>query len=239
MKFIINKSIKENIKSFKTFDLGFVEEDIDQLLNNSMIVLDKNTLPILIIDGVNYLINNFNPNNYKEDFEILLTNSDLVSLGEGSFTTLQTVTDAGNITDNSVVINNTLTTFGRIIYNDSSGLDRIEINNTAGGYVRLRASGRIELKENFLAAIKPSLLTANRTLDLPNETGTLTTENYVNERGSVLNTTTAVLSASDLNTAYPNAKDGFSVICPNVIGGGKYYIKAGAGWVYQQILAVV
>lgn len=38
---------------------------------------------------------------------------------------------------------------------------------------------------------------------------------------------------------YPNAKDGFSVIAPNVVGGEKYYIKAGAGWVYQQILAVV
>ena len=61
----------------------------------------------------------------------------------------------------------------------------------------------------------------------------------VDERGSVFNATTSVLSASDLNTAYPNAKDGFSVIAPNVVGGGKYYIKAGAGWVYQQILAVV
>ena len=62
---------------------------------------------------------------------------------------------------------------------------------------------------------------------------------YVDARGSVFNATTSVLSASDLNTAYPNAKDGFSVIAPNVVGGGKYYIKAGAGWVYQQILAVV
>ena len=62
---------------------------------------------------------------------------------------------------------------------------------------------------------------------------------YVDERGSILNITTSALSASDLNTAYPNAKDGFSVIAPNVVGGGKYYIKAGAGWVYQQILAVV
>ena len=62
---------------------------------------------------------------------------------------------------------------------------------------------------------------------------------YVDERCSVFNATTSVLSASDLNTAYPNAKDGFSVIAPNVVGGGKLYIKAGAGWVYQQILAVV
>ena len=62
---------------------------------------------------------------------------------------------------------------------------------------------------------------------------------YVDERGSVFNATTSVLSASDLNTAYPNAKDGFSVIAPNVVSGGKLYIKAGAGWVYQQILAVV
>lgn len=62
---------------------------------------------------------------------------------------------------------------------------------------------------------------------------------YVDERGSILNTTTSVLNLSDLNTLYPNAKDGFSVVAPNVIGGGKYYIKAGEGWVYQQILAVV
>ncbi len=66
-----------------------------------------------------------------------------------------------------------------------------------------------------------------------------TQKKYVDERGSVFNSTTSVLSASDLNTTYPNAKDGFSVIAPNVVGGGKYYIKAGAGWVYQQILAVV
>lgn len=62
---------------------------------------------------------------------------------------------------------------------------------------------------------------------------------YIDERGSVVNTTTSVLDASTLNSTYPNAKDGFSVIAPNVVGGGKYYIKAGAGWVYQQILAVV
>lgn len=62
---------------------------------------------------------------------------------------------------------------------------------------------------------------------------------YVDERGSIVNATTSVLSASDLTTQYPNAKDGFSVICPNIVGGGKYYIKAGASWYYQQILLVV
>ena len=61
---------------------------------------------------------------------------------------------------------------------------------------------------------------------------------YVDQRGSVVNTTIAVLSASDLNTQYPNAKDGFQVICPNVIGGGKFYIKAGATWQYQAMLLV-
>ena len=62
---------------------------------------------------------------------------------------------------------------------------------------------------------------------------------YVDARGSAVNETTSPLSESDLNTAYPNAKDGFSIIAPNVVGGGRYYIKAGAGWVYQQIIAVV
>lgn len=73
----------------------------------------------------------------------------------------------------------------------------------------------------------------------PNNKLIYTQRSYVDARGSVFNATTSVLSASDLNTAYPNAKDGFSVIAPNVVGGGKYYIKAGAGWVYQQVLAVV
>jgi len=61
---------------------------------------------------------------------------------------------------------------------------------------------------------------------------------YVDQRGSIINTTVSVLSASDLNTQYPNAKDGFQVICPNVIGGGKFYIKAGATWQYQAMLLV-
>ena len=84
----------------------------------------------------------------------------------------------------------------------------------------------------------------NRTIKKSNHKQNITDLDYtqkknIDERGSVFNATTSVLSASDLNTAYPNAKDGFSVIAPNVIGGGKYYIKAVAGWVYQQILAVV
>lgn len=56
---------------------------------------------------------------------------------------------------------------------------------------------------------------------------------------ATLNPTTSVLNASDLNTQYPDATTGFTVIAPNVIGGGKLYIKGGTSWYYQQILLVV
>lgn len=62
---------------------------------------------------------------------------------------------------------------------------------------------------------------------------------YVDERGSIVNLITSILSESDLNTTYPNVKDGFQVLCPNVIGGAKLYIKVGIGWQYQQMLTVV
>lgn len=62
---------------------------------------------------------------------------------------------------------------------------------------------------------------------------------YVDERGAVSNATTVVLSASDLNTAYPNAKDGFRVFATDIIAGGKLYHKIGASWVSQEIALVV
>ena len=110
---------------------------------------------------------------------------------------------------------------------------RILINNSiSGGSNVVIGVGNFDfnevlVSENDISEIDPTnkLIYAQRS--------------YVDARGSVFNATTSVLSASDLNTTYPNAKDGFSVIAPNVVGGGKYYIKAGAGWVYQQILAVV
>ena len=95
MKFLINKKIKSNIPSTKVFDLGIVVTTIDDLLSDSTININQNTIPVLYFDGSSYLINNFNPNNYKEDFEIILTESDLLSIGGSGGNTVQSVTGDG------------------------------------------------------------------------------------------------------------------------------------------------
>lgn len=81
MKFLINKKITSNIPNAELFNLGLIDTDINDLLNGSIINIDQNTIPVLKINDSHFLINNFNPNDYKEDFEILLTESDLISFG--------------------------------------------------------------------------------------------------------------------------------------------------------------
>ena len=84
MKILINKTDKNILPITKIYDLGSVTTTINDLLNESTITLEKNITPILSIDGSNYLINNFNSTNIKEDFEAIITESDLISLGGGS-----------------------------------------------------------------------------------------------------------------------------------------------------------
>ena len=81
MKILINKTDKNILPITKIYDLGSVTTTIDDLLNESTITLEKNITPILSIDGSNYLINNFSSTNIKEDFEAIITESDLISLG--------------------------------------------------------------------------------------------------------------------------------------------------------------
>lgn len=81
MKILINKTDKNILPVTKIYDLGSVTTTIDDLLNESTIILEKNITPILSIDGSNYLINNFNSTNIKEDFETIITESDLISIG--------------------------------------------------------------------------------------------------------------------------------------------------------------
>lgn len=95
MKFIINKKEKNKIPSTKLYDLGTADLGIDNLLDLSIINIDQNTIPILKINDSHFLINNFNPNNYKEDFEIILTESDLLSIGGSGGNTVQSVTGDG------------------------------------------------------------------------------------------------------------------------------------------------
>ena len=64
---------------------------------------------------------------------------------------------------------------------------------------------------------------------------------YLNPNYGILNATTTELSASTLNTTYPNAITpiGFSVLCPNITGQGIKYEKTGnSTWVQSLIESV-
>ena len=80
MKFIINKKEKSKIPSTKLYDLGSVTTDINDLLNTSIIYIDQNIIPILVIDDLNYLINDWNSKNIKESVELNITENDLIPL---------------------------------------------------------------------------------------------------------------------------------------------------------------
>lgn len=84
MKFIINKKEGSKIPSTKLYVLNPVVTNIDDLLNDSIINISQNTIPVLEIEGSKYLINDFNPNNYKEDYELLITESDLIAFSSGA-----------------------------------------------------------------------------------------------------------------------------------------------------------
>lgn len=103
MKFIINKKEELQIPSTKLYNLGSVVTSINDLLNDSIIYMDLNTVPVLFIDGFKYLINDYNPSDYREDFERLITESDLISFGgSGTASTLQEVTNEGNFTTTAI-----------------------------------------------------------------------------------------------------------------------------------------
>ncbi len=53
---------------------------------------------------------------------------------------------------------------------------------------------------------------------------------YVNNKGGASNATTVVLSASDLNAAYPEALIGFRVFAASIITGAIIYHKTATGW---------
>lgn len=62
---------------------------------------------------------------------------------------------------------------------------------------------------------------------------------YVDNRGAVSNSTTTGLTASNLNTTYPDAKDGFRVFAKDIIAGGLIYHKSGSSWFSQPITLVI
>lgn len=250
MKFIINKKEKSKIPSTKLYDLGSVTTDINDLLNTSIINIGQNTIPVLIIDGLNYLINNFNPNDYKEDFEILLTESDLISFGDGGssdeFIPL-TGTQVGSPVTGGIEFNefnNSMYIKGANYPDDTYGISFTEggisigHNDTVLGF-----DSRTDFTSEGLIVKSTNLVSKgiSSTTDFTTNITDLdyTQKKYVDERGAVSNATKVVLSASDLNTAYPNAKDGFRVFARDIIAGGMLYHKIGASWVSQAITLVV
>lgn len=155
-----------------------------------------------------------------------------VSKGNGA-PSLQSVTDAGNVTDRAVTINNNLTTSGNVIINDPVGLARFEVKDLQlNTYARLRANGTLELKANFRTLVQVSNLTANRIHYFPDENGTLEVKDKsIHLRINQVGTAIPVVSVSKSNTITVNTitkiGDGIFAVSFNGLSGevDKYHAQ--------------
>ena len=73
----------------------------------------------------------------------------------------------------------------------------------------------------------PSLVGTDTRAVIVDENGILSFEDIVEIETKREGQTVAMVSA-DLETAYPDAPDGFEVVCKNITGGGKIYKKLDA-----------
>ncbi len=63
--------------------------------------------------------------------------------------------------------------------------------------------------------------------------------NDIIKKGTAINSTTVVLTATVLNATYPDVKDGFRVYAKDIIAGAVLYQKSGSSWFSQLITLVV
>lgn len=236
MKLIIKNDNRDivknpNVKIIETTEASFT---------NQTVFIEENDVPIIKYTDTEamYFVKDLdNLYDRKSRSEVLLdiTINNLETIGSGSSGDF--VPLAGTIEGNPIIGKLNFQNFTGLEWTDDSGFrNLLSFEDYVLQLFKFDNLGNVisSISLNGVKGITSETDFSNIITDLD-----YTQKKYVDERGSVFNATTSVLSASDLNTAYPNAKDGFSVIAPNVVGGGKYYIKAGAGWVYQQILTVV
>ena len=249
MKLIIKNDSKEtvknpNVKIIETTEASFI---------NQTVFIEENDVPIIKYTDTEsmYFVKDLdNLYDRKSKSEVLLdiTIDNLEAIGSGSggdFVPLTGTEPGSPVTGEievveagrTIFLNNWEVDNSLVIAEGGTSIIAEDLINTYIAMISVEPSSN-KVEVNCNNPVSRGLTAAQ---DFTNNITDLdyTQKKYVDERGSVFNSTTSVLSASDLNTAYPNAKDGFSVIAPNVVGGGKYYIKAEAGWVYQQILTVV
>lgn len=98
----------------------------------------------------------------------------------------------------------------------------------AGLVILASGTGAIAIrKEADNRLLAPTLTNA---LIVSGGSTSLITKAYADQMGSVINTTTTILSSATLNSTYPDAVS-LRVHCMSIIGGGMVYEKSGTGWI--------
>ncbi|WP_264530867.1 hypothetical protein [Flavobacterium sp. N502540] len=96
--------------------------------------------------------------------------------------------------------------------------------------------GNIALTKDTTGEIKAPNLT--KTLIVSGGAKSLINKEYLELTTSVENATTAALTATNLNTTYPNAMAGFRVVCTAISGGGLIYEKTATRWIQYSVTTV-
>jgi hypothetical protein len=97
--------------------------------------------------------------------------------------------------------------------------------------------GNIALTKSTSGELKVPNLT--QALIISGGATSLINKSYADNMGAIDNSTTIALSAAALNTAYPNAINGFRVHCSLISGGALTYEKTATGWIKYAVTAVV
>ena len=137
MNIILDKSLKTDSKQPKVFNLGQITTTLQDLLDNSTIVINGEQIIILsIIDENNNVLKYLLPLDYKgESFYGLgkeILESNLISLS-GNNLNFQQVTDAGPITTNEVEVAGLILNIGNgrlKILNNFGQVDFYDIDNS-------------------------------------------------------------------------------------------------------------
>jgi len=137
-------------------------------------------------------------------------------------------------------------TFSTIVKRDGSGnfnasnirateLDVIHATSTYDGITLIPRSGGTG---SFIATITPGILSANRTLTLPNETGTLLTSASTLDAGKLTGTTSTPITIGGTGTGAANLIFNYSGIPPATTGSNKLEFKYFNGTGYTKYLNV-
>ncbi|WP_343697121.1 hypothetical protein [Flavobacterium sp.] len=151
---------------------------------------------------------------------VIIADTGFVTAGGGITTgnnNLIVAPNSGNTTGITIGSGNVV--LGKVSGLAANAIDTITISD---------GSGNIALNKTSLGELKAPNLT--QALIISGGDKSLINKGYIDQMGSVINTTTTALSVTNLNSTYPNAIS-LRVHCLNIASGGIVYEKSGSGWI--------